>query len=233
MDDGVFSVEDLLVATGETLARGAPVCKIANHRLLWVCGHAFENEIDVVSRLVGQDSPVAIEFGIVGNGELVEGLRVQHVKGHVDETSQSFHFYVPLRNEILKTSADALGRTFSTWRYKVGQRVHVLVPTEKIRDQIVLPADAVVQEGPEAFVFREHVEESENTVERADDHDQVFIVFEPVHVTIVAREKPVIVVAPGEELAVGDRVAMSGAYQLLLALKSKQEGDGGHHHHPH
>jgi biotin carboxyl carrier protein len=89
---GAFSVEDLSVATGETVARGAPVCKIADHRLLMVCGHAFENEINVVSRLMGENTPVAIEFGIVGEGELVTGLRVQHVAGHVDETSQSFDF---------------------------------------------------------------------------------------------------------------------------------------------
>lgn len=229
--DVAFSIEDLFVATGEMVTRGAPVCKVADYRLLLVCGHAFENEIDVVSRLIDENRSVAIEFGIVGEGELVKGLRVQHVPGHVDETSQSFHFYVPLQNEILKMSTDALERKFCTWKYKVGQRVHVQVPTEEIRDQIVLPADAVVQEGPEAFVFREHIEESEFTAERAEDHDEVFIEFEPVHVTIVAREKSVVVVAPGEELAVGDRVAMSSAYQLHLALKSQQEGGGGHHHH--
>jgi hypothetical protein len=232
---GEFSVEDLFIATGETVARGAPVCKIADHQLLLICGHAFENEINVVSRLMGENTPVAIEFGIVGEGELVKGLRVQYVASHVDETSQSFHFYVPLQNEVLKMSRDTLGRKFCTWKYKVGQRVHVFVPTEEIRDQIVLPADAVVQEGPEAFVFREHVEkpESEDTVKYADDHEDVFIEFEPVHVTIVAREKSVVVISPGEELAVGDRVATSSAYQLHLALKSQQEGGSGHHHHHH
>jgi multidrug efflux pump subunit AcrA (membrane-fusion protein) len=129
-------------------------------------------------------------------------------------------------------STDGLGRKFCTWKYKVGQRVHVFVPTEELRDQIVLPADAVVQEGPETFVFREHVEESDYD-EYADDHEDVFFEFEPVHVTIVARDKSIVVVAPGEELLVGDRVAMSGAYQLHLALKSQQEGGGGHHHHHH
>jgi hypothetical protein len=232
-DGVVFPVEDLFVATGQMMTRGAPVCKVADYRLLLVCGHAFENEIDFVSRLIDENTPVAIELGIVGEGDLVKGLQVQHVPGHVDETSQSFHFYVPLQNEVLKTSTDALGRKFCTWKYKVGQRVHVQVPTGEIRDQIVLPADAVVQEGPEAFVYREHIEESEYTDQRADDHEEVFIEFEPVHVTIVARDKSVVVVAPGEELAVGDRVAMSSAYQLHLALKSQQEGGGGHHHHDH
>jgi multidrug efflux pump subunit AcrA (membrane-fusion protein) len=232
--NGDPSIEKLFVDTGATVTRGAQVCSLANHGLLLVCGHAFENEIDIVSRLIGQDTPVAIEFGIVGDGEFLEGLRVQHVAGHVDETSQSFHFYVPLQNDVVKTSKDAIGRRFCTWRHKVGQRVHVLVPTEKIRDQFVLPADAVVQEGPEAFVFREHIEASaEHVDEHADDHEDVFIEFEPVHVTIVARDKSVVVVAPGEELAIGDRVAMNSAYQLHLALKSQQEGGGGHHHHHH
>jgi hypothetical protein len=113
--------------------------------------------------------------------------------------------------------------------------VHVVVPTEQIHDQIVLPADAVVQEGPEVFAFREHVEEPEHehADKYADDHEDVFIEFEPVPVTIIAREKSVVVVAPGEVLLVGDRVAMSGAYQLHLALKSQQEGGGEHHHHHH
>lgn len=238
-----LTVEELLVETGQNVARGEPICSLAEHRLLYICGHAFENEIGLVSQLAGQDVPVAIEFGDRHTGNLRQGLKVQYVAGHVDQRTQTYRFFVPLTNEVVQETTDSLGNRFQSWRYKVGQRVHVLVPTEIVAGQFVLPRDAVVQEGPNAFVFREHIDEmdeqedlvaaEEEHDEHDHDHEEVYIEFEPVPVTVVDRNKSVVVVVPGEELAIGDRIALGSAYQLLLALKAQSEGGGGHHHHHH
>ncbi len=235
-DQTDLTVEELFVESGQNLTRGEPICSLAAHDLLSVCGHAFENEIETVSRLAADRGAVTLEYGIGEQTALRKGLRVQYVDSHVDQATQSFRFYVPLPNDLVTESTDSLGRRFRTWKYKVGQRVHVLVPAQEIRQQIVAPRDAVVREGPDFFVFREHVEqETEPTAAEPpveDAHEEVFIEFEPVPVTVVYEDRSVVVIAPHEELAVGERIAMSSGYQLLLALKHQQGGGGhGHHHH--
>jgi cobalt-zinc-cadmium efflux system membrane fusion protein len=42
------------------------------------------------------------------------------------------------------------------WRFRPGQRVRLHVPVEELSDVIVLPAGAVVRDGPEAYVFRQN-----------------------------------------------------------------------------
>lgn len=228
-----LQVEALEVEVGQSVERGEPICGLASHGLLMVRGHAFENEIDHVSRLAGTEASLAVEFGCTSDAEVRSGFKVQYVAGHADEHTQTFYFYIPLANELLNESRDITGQLFRTWRHKVGQRVYVLVPTKEIPNQIVLPREAVMQEGPDAIVFREHVHEEPDGHLHEEDEEDVFIELEPVPVTIVTRDKAWVVIAPGEELAVGDHIATGSAYQLHLALESQKEGGGGGHHHHH
>jgi multidrug efflux pump subunit AcrA (membrane-fusion protein) len=91
------------------------------------------------------------------------------------------------------------------------------VPVEEYRERIVLPADAVAQDGVENYVFRAN----------GDHFDR-----EPVHVEY--RDPQWVVVANDGTLFPGDRVAMSAAQQLQLALKNKSGGGidphAGHSH---
>ena len=240
LDQTDLTVEQLLVESGQNVSRGEPICTMAAHGLLSICGHAFENEIAVISQRAADDKPIAVEFGIGERTSVKEGLKIQYVASHVDESTQSFRFFVPLPNEIVTESTDHLGRRFRTWKYKVGQRVHLLVPNREVSNQIVVPRDAVVREGPDAFVFREHVEEDsgastsneDQAPDDEDEHEDVFIELEPVPVTVLYLDRSKAVIKPEEELKVGDRIAMGSGYQLLLALKSQESG-GGHHHHHH
>ena len=104
-----------------------------------------------------------------------------------------------------------------TWRHKPGQRMQIRVPVEEWPDRIVLPAEAVAQDGVESYVFRAN----------GDHFDR-----EPVHVE--HRDPQWVVIANDGALFPGDRVAMSAAQQLQLALKTKSGGGidphAGHHH---
>ena len=238
-DQTDLTVEKLLVEAGQNVSRGDPICTMAAHGLLSICGHAFENEIAVITQRAADDKSIAVEFGIGERTSVKEGLKIQYVASHVDETTQSFRFFVPLPNEVVTESTDHLGRQFRTWKHKVGQRVHLLVPNREVSNQIVVPRDAVVREGPDAFVFREHIEE-ENDAPTSDDdqvhgdedeHENVFIELEPVPVTVLYQDRSKTVIKPQEDLKVGDRIAMGSGYQLLLALKNQESGGGHHHHH--
>lgn len=245
------AIEDLTIQTlhvepGQSVERGEAICSLAAHGLLSVCGHAFENEIDDVVQAAANQQPIAVEFGLEGNVRKKSDLTIRYAANHVEEDTQSFRFYIPLVNEVLQESTDPLGRRYRSWRYRVGQRVHILLPKSQLENQVVLPRAAVVREGPDAFVFRQHIhEEPSDDIDHANcehgplheedehEHEEAFIEFEPVPVVVVKQDQQQVVLKSGGELKPGDQIASGSAYQLLLAFKAQTEGGGGHHHHHH
>ena len=78
----------------------------------------------------------------------------------MDPINRTFPFYLSLENESRPLIRD--GKTYLAWRFRPGQRVRLRLPVERLAtpgssgkdaDPFVLPAGAVVREGPEAFVF--------------------------------------------------------------------------------
>lgn len=242
-----FALERLRVAPGQTVSRGEALCDLAHHAQLYIQGQAFESEIDAVVAANDKQRSIAAEFGVAGHEERREGLQIRYVANHVDPETQTFLFYLPLANEVVRDAVDAAGQTYRSWRFKVGQRVHIQVPVEQFDNCLRVPVAAVVEEGANAFVFREHVDADEDDhADHADDesadlhdeedhHEEDFAIeLEPVPVAIEMRDQDYVVLADDGQIAVGDHIAMNSAYQLLLAFKAQsEEGGGGHHHHHH
>ncbi len=75
----------------------------------------------------------------------------------------------------------------------------------------------------------DHGEDDHNHGE--DDHDHgEDLELEPVPVHVLSRDHQYVIIAPHEELQVGDEVAMNSAHKLHLALKMNAGGGGGHGH---
>lgn len=244
-DDWEYTVETIDAHPGESVGPEESLCRLARHTRLYVRGHAFERDVPAIAALPN-DGHVTVEFGgeghaggdgvsaagEEGHGEAVAGLNVLYVDNHVDSETQTFSFYVPLRNEVLKDVVDDAGRVFRSWKYKPGQRVHVRIPLGRVEKQIVLPRDAIADEGPESFVFRlaaRHARKEKGPNGETLSDDQ----FVPVPVVVRHRDSRQVVLAPGGALKTGDLVAMNRAYQLLLAMKTAAEGGAGHDHHGH
>ena len=128
------------------------------------------------------------------------------------------NFYLLLPNERVDARADErVEEGFVSWRFRPGQRMQVQLPTDQSwEDQVVLPPEAVAIEGPNAFVFKQR-----------GDH------FERVEVHVLSRDKNRIVIEDDGRL-VGSTLAMSGAYEMHLALKNQAGGGvdphAGHSH---
>ncbi len=234
----IYTVEQLDVFPGRSVRKGDELCHIANHHELFIRGEAFESDVPAVRDLAKTDWTITAEFDQGGSHLRVEGLRVTYLDNHVDPTTQTFPFYLALENEVVAEQHDAAGRLFRSWRFKPGQRAHLHVPVDEWIDQIVLPRDAVVRTGPEAFVFR--LEDPADFTDpslwdsatSADDlADSVMTELEPVGVHVIYQDRHSCVIAADGELQVGDVVAMNRAYQLFLAWKLQMSGgDSGHHH---
>jgi hypothetical protein len=137
----------------------------------------------------------------------------------VDGLSRIQKFHIPLVNQVLRATTGDDGILYHAWLFRPGQRVRLSIPVEKLIKRIVLPAEAVIQEGADAYVFRANGKQLE----------RVAIVLEHLDArTAVIKNDGTL--TPGFDL-----VAKNHAYQLNLELKKKlgEGGGGGHSHEGH
>jgi multidrug efflux pump subunit AcrA (membrane-fusion protein) len=213
----LYHVQNIPVKRGQSVAAGETLAVLADHCLLYVEGQAFEDDAQRLTAAARADWP--IEVAPVATGQTRDEtlrLSIFYVADQVDRDSRALRFYLLLPNELVRDEASR-GRRLVTWKYRPGQRMEVHIPvSEPWSDQIVLPPEAVVDQGAETFVFEQN----------GNHFDRV-----PVHV--LYRGKDAIVVENDGTL-VGKTLAMSGAYQMHLAIRNKAGGGpdphAGHNH---
>jgi multidrug efflux pump subunit AcrA (membrane-fusion protein) len=213
----LFHVQKIVVKRGEHVTAGDTLGVLSDHCLLYVEGQAFEDDADQLVAATRDGTKIRVSPLADQNGDQSPlALSVMYVADHVDQQSRALRFYLSLPNQLVHDRKGPDGR-FVAWRYRPGQRMEVRVPIGQAwENQIVLPADAVVQEGAETFVF-----------EQNGKH------FDRVAVHVLIRDKDAVVVENDGSL-VGSSLAMSGAYQMHLAIKNKSGGaidpHAGHNH---
>lgn len=221
-------VESLGVHPGMTIARGTALAVLADHRQLYVRGEAFEQDVPDLYRLQANDTPIEVQFGhshtsaTERNYETREAT-IAYIDNHADPETGTFYFYLRIQNEVAADSLLLNQATTRQWRFKPGQRVHLRLPLRQYEDQFVLPREAVVEEGIEAFAFQQvfgHVEEG-------------MVEFEKVPVRVLHRDTNAVVIDRRGEIRLGDTVVVTQAYQLYLELLSSAGDGGGHAHHGH
>ena len=215
---GTLVIQELAVERGQHVTAGDPLATLVDHGTLLIEGEAFEQDIAQVAEAAAGGAPITAVLDAKGApGRQVDGLRISYVADRIESDSRTLHFYVTLPNEPHGEPRVEEGRRFATWRYKPGQRMQLEVPVEEWPERIVLPADAVAQDGVENYVFRVN----------GDQYDR-----EPVHVEY--RDPRHVVIANDGTLFPGDRIAMSAAQQLQLAVKNKSgaaiDPHAGHNH---
>lgn len=213
----VFQVQSLKIGQGQHVTAGDTLATLADHAQLFIEGEAFERDLKEISRAANTGSLVAASVDTDGGKpDVIAGLRLLYLAAKVNPESRTLDFYVTLPNEMLR-DAKLEGHRFIAWRFRPGQRVQLEIPVETLPDRIVLPADAVAQDGPETYVFTPN-----------GDH------LERRSVHVEYRDPKWVVVANDGSLFPGDLVAPVGAQQLLLALKNKAGGGidphAGHGH---
>jgi multidrug efflux pump subunit AcrA (membrane-fusion protein) len=185
---------------------------------LSVEGEAFEQDSQFIFEAMEKKSPVsAILDSQSAAPVVVDGLQIQFVSSRVEPESRALHFYVSLPNKLVRDTGPDTSPRFIDWQYKPGQRMLLRIPVERWAERIVLPINAIAQDGVEMYVFRAN-----------GDH------FDRQPVRVEYRDPLTAVIANDGSLFPGDEVALSGAQQLQLALKNKSGGGvdphAGHNH---
>ena len=213
----VLQVQELKVENGQHIKAGDLLCVLADHSELFIQGKAFEQDAPVLNKVADNNWRLTAVIDANGQGrQNVANLRLLYVANKIEPDSRAFLFYVQLPNKLIRNQ-EIDGRFFSAWQFKPGQRVELLVPVEQWSDRIVLPINAVVQDGPESYVFEEN-----------DGH------FDRRAVRVEYRDEYSAVVANDGTLTPGKQVIVSGSYQVHLAMKNKAGGapdpHAGHNH---
>lgn len=214
----VYQVENLKVERGQYVNAGDSLASLTDHAELYIEASAFEKELAHVNRVAEQGRTLsAVLDSEESEPEIIGNLKILYLAGRVDTDSRAFHFYVTLPNTMLRDTKTVDGHRFVYWRFKPGQRLSLRVPVERWTKRIVLPLDAVAQDGAETYVFQpsgKHFDRRPVRVEYRDAHSAV--------------------IANDGSLFPGDRVVIAGAQQMQLALKNKAAGGidphAGHHH---
>jgi membrane fusion protein, heavy metal efflux system len=214
---GALQVQKVNVARGEHVNTGDSLAVLADHAELLIEGRTFEQDAAQISEVMAQGWSVsAIVETQPASSEMIEGLQILYLGARVDRESRALHFYVNFPNKLVRDSETA-GRRYVVWRFKPGQRLQIRVPVEKWQDRIVLPIDAIAQDGAETYVFRVNGDQ---------------LVRQPVNVEF--RDQVSAVIASDGSLYPGDEIAMNAAHQLMVALKNKSGGGvdphAGHSH---
>ncbi|MBL8851512.1 MAG: efflux RND transporter periplasmic adaptor subunit, partial [Planctomycetaceae bacterium] len=213
-DQPPLVIDVLDVNKGQSVNAGARLCVLSDYSRLYIEGRAFEQDASAMAQVKAKNWKVS---ATLAEGGTVADLSLAYVASKIDPESRTLRFYVDLPNQILSDSINAEGQRFVSWQYLPGQRLKLQVPVEEWTEQIVLPVDAVVEEGAETYVFLQN-----------GNH------FDRVAVHVKYRDQQAIVVANDGSIFPGDMIALRSAHQMLLALKNKAGGGvdphAGHNH---
>jgi multidrug efflux pump subunit AcrA (membrane-fusion protein) len=204
--DGIaYEVHSLGVEVGRTVQAGDLIVSLANHQALFVIGHAFKREAGLLEQAAQNGMALKIDFA-EDSSQLWptydQQFQIRHLSNTIDPASRTFDFFVPLLNQSRTYQKD--GATFLVWRFRPGQRTRIEVPVEKFANVFVLPSEAVVRDGADAFVYRQN----------GDLFNQI-----PVHV--LHEDRTQIVLANDRSITPRTFLAQNAAASLRRVLKAQ------------
>jgi len=211
-----FEMQDLKVELGQQVEAGQTLALLANHQQLAIEGRAFREETPLLERAVRENWSIEVDFqedpsSIEGDGpdekkdrwkRFNQPLMIRYLSNTIDPATRTFTFLIPFENEWRVIEQDK--RAIILWRFRPGHQVRLQLRVEKLDNVFVLPPEAVVREGGEAYVFRQN----------GDTFDR-----KPVHV--VYQDRRHVVIANDGSVPPGLYVAQTAAVQLNRMVKSQ------------
>lgn len=203
--DVTYEVQSLAAELGQTVQAGELIVNLANHQALYIIGHAFKREAGLIEQATQRSTPVQIQFA-EDSAELWPSLdqqfQIRHLSNTIDLETRTFDFFVPLQNQ--SRTYEKNGSTFLVWRFRPGQRTRIEVPVERFEKVYVLPSEALVREGPEAYVYQQNGD-----------------LFNQLSVHIVYEDRLNVVLANDGSISPGFFLAQNSAASLRRVLKAQ------------
>ncbi|MFI4874144.1 MAG: efflux RND transporter periplasmic adaptor subunit [Blastopirellula sp. JB062] len=200
-----YEVQSLETDLGKQVQAGQILSTLANHRNLYIEGHAFKREAPFLEDAAQNDWEITVEFAEDHPDHwpnLEQKFTIEYLSNAVDADSRTFDFYIPLTNQA--RFYEKKDETFVVWRFRPGQRVRLHVPVEQFQDVLVVPSGAVVREGPEAYVFQQNGD-----------------LFNRLSVRVLHEDRLNVILADDGSVTPGLYLAQNGAASLNRVLKAQ------------
>lgn len=215
--DGEFLVSHLDVHRGESVESGKTLIQLSDYRRLLIEGQAFQRDAYLLQNATRNNQTLqAVLERSDDDREVIENLKIAYIDHEVGRETRALAFYVALENQVERQQNQG-DRRFVNWQYKPGQRLTLRLPSDTIDDVYVVPNEAVADEGPNRYIF----------VDRGEHFDRVAV-------SVVARDSIHTAIANDGSLKPVQRVAITRAHQLQMAIKNKSGGavdaHAGHSH---
>ncbi|MDG1897279.1 MAG: HlyD family efflux transporter periplasmic adaptor subunit [Fuerstiella sp.] len=225
----VYSIEAMNVSPGTVVNTGDAVCDLAYHETLLVEGQAYERDLPLLTRLINERRVVTVQLGDSDTPELIHDLQILFMDNHVDNETQTYRFYIEVPNTVLTENVLPSGPRFRTWQFKPGQRGLVRLPQKEWSDRLVLPAEAVSEDGVDHVIFQQ-VAVHDHFHGDVPPHSE----FKRIVVKVDYKDQHNVVVDAEGQLKSRHYIATNNADMLTRAMNDGEGGGGhGHAHHGH
>lgn len=154
-DGTVFELQQVHVEIGQHVQTGERLATLSQHESLFIEGRAFRRELPLLQRAAEEGWSIQVELLESTENDWpspIPPVKIHHISNALNDDHRTISFYLPLHNQSRTYERD--GERLFLWRFRPGQRVQLHVQVEKLENVFVLPAAAVVREGPESYVFR-------------------------------------------------------------------------------
>lgn len=211
----MYIVENLEVKPGQHVEVGTLLCRLGNYQELYIEGRAFERDMSIVRHAMSAGWKTTAIIERHGANIKQEDLEILYIDPAIDPRTRSARFFITLDN-VLESRREVDGRTFVDWTYRPGQQIELHVPVERFTKRLIVPVEAVARDGLRRYVFQV----SGNLFVRRE-------------VTVEYQDEQFVVLSDKNKNLEGASLAMTGAFQLQLALLNRRGGQSQDAHHGH
>lgn len=211
-----WDVADVVVKPNGRVEAGATLAVLHDAREMLLQVTPVGGEVSPLLKAYAEKTALSAEPLVEGSGPPLKDLRILYVASSDHAESKAVQATLIVPNTALGVSAEHEHK-FRTWQLRPGTRYQLHIPTLKIPEAFVLPADALTDDGPDKVVFVKNGE-----------------TFEPRKVVVQHQNtKTVVLDTKHSDLFPGDEVVVHGAFALGLALKAgsgEADPHAGHVH---
>lgn len=192
-----WDVEKIHVTPGQKVTSGDPLLTLLDQSKMVLIAKPQASETVDLLKANKTGLPIAATPLIKDSGPELTDLKISQIRG-LDSEKEEVRIFTSNSVQNINKIED---RSFRIWSLRTGQKYILKVPVDELKDIFIVPLDGIITHGPDKVVF---VYENKG--------------FERRKVTILHQDSSYAVLGSKSQINIGDKVVISGAYALQLAL---------------
>ncbi|MDH3592009.1 MAG: hypothetical protein OER88_09030, partial [Planctomycetota bacterium] len=203
-----WDVERIHVRVGTRVDAGAAVAELHDGRTMWLRVEPLGEEAALIARAFDERTTVLATPLITNAGPRLNDLRILRLATR--EGGSGTIAYVAARNAAVARDG------VRSWKLRSGLRYLLHVPVARLAQRFVVPASAVTDRGPDRVIYLPDGK-----------------TFRAVAVTIEYADDEIAVISNDGAIFANDRMVMTGAFALGLAMQAGTGAVDPHAGHSH